>query len=123
MHRGRRLGLPRQARQYGTAALAAAGLADPVRISDNAAMLSAVDALRNQSSSLVGGDTMSSSSAASILIVDDDRGNLMALHELLQGLGQNLVLANSGEEALRCVLKHDFAVVLLDVRMPGIDGF
>jgi signal transduction histidine kinase len=83
-------------------------------------MLSAVDALRNHPA---GGDTMSSSSLASILIVDDDRGNLMALQELLQGLGQNLVLANSGEEALRCVLKHDFAVVLLDVRMPGIDGF
>src|SRR6266481_8640477 len=116
MHRGRGLGLPRQARQYGTAAVAAAGLADPVRTSDNAgfaqgqrphrdqAMLSAVDALRNQTGSPVGGDTMSSSSVASILIVDDDRGNLMALHELLQSLGQNLVLANSGEEALRCVL-------------------
>jgi len=66
---------------------------------------------------------MSSSSVASILIVDDDRGNLMALEELLQGLGQNLVLAHSGEEALRCVLKQDFAVILLDVRMPGVDGF
>jgi signal transduction histidine kinase len=83
-------------------------------------MLSAVDALRSHPA---GGDTMSSSSLASILIVDDDRGNLMALQELLQALGQNLVLANSGEEALRCVLKHDFAVVLLDVRMPGVDGF
>src|SRR6195256_3653243 len=132
MHRGRRLGLPRQAGQHGTAALAAAGLADPVRTSDNAsfaegqrthqdqAMLSAVDALRNHPA---GGDTMSSSSVASILIVDDDRGNLMALQELLQGLGQNLVLAHSGEEALRCVLKQDFAVILLDVRMPGVDGF
>ena len=66
---------------------------------------------------------MSSSSVASILIVDDDRGNLMALQELLQGLGQNLVLAHSGEEALRCVLKQEFAVILLDVRMPGVDGF
>ncbi|TMH88509.1 MAG: response regulator, partial [Betaproteobacteria bacterium] len=66
---------------------------------------------------------MSGSSVASILIVDDDRRNLMALQELLQGLGQNLVLADSGEEALRCVLKQEFAVILLDVRMPGVDGF
>ncbi|HKA39258.1 MAG TPA: response regulator [Burkholderiales bacterium] len=62
-------------------------------------------------------------SVASILIVDDDQGNLKALQEVLQGLGQNLVLANSGEAALRCVLKEDFAVILLDARMPGVDGF
>jgi CRP/FNR family transcriptional regulator, cyclic AMP receptor protein len=69
------------------------------------------------------GETMSSSSFASILVVDDDQRTLMAMRELLQCLGQNLVLANSGEEALRCVLKDDFAVILLDARMPGIDGF
>jgi signal transduction histidine kinase len=62
-------------------------------------------------------------SPASILIVDDDRGNLMALQDVLQGLGQNLVLAKSGHEALRCVLREDFAVILLDARMPGVDGF
>jgi signal transduction histidine kinase len=62
-------------------------------------------------------------SVASILIVDDDQGSLKALQELLQGLGQNLVLANSGEAALRRVLKEEFAVILLDARMPGIDGF
>jgi signal transduction histidine kinase len=73
--------------------------------------------------SLPTGEMMSNSSVASILIVDDDRGTLMALQELLQCLGQNLVLANSGEEALRCVLKEDFAVILLDARMPGVDGF
>src|SRR2546425_7589132 len=135
MPRGRRLGLPRQARQHRTAAVAAAGVADPVRTSDNAsfaggqrphqdqAMLSAVDALRDQTGSPAGEDTMSGSSVASILIVDDDRRNLTALQELLQGLGQNLVLAHSGEEALRCVLKQEFAVILLDVRMPGVDGF
>jgi signal transduction histidine kinase len=60
---------------------------------------------------------------ASVLLVDDDARNLMALRELLQDLGLNLVLANSGEAALRCVLKEDFAVILLDVRMPGLDGF
>ena len=69
------------------------------------------------------GETMSPAAVASILIVDDDPGNLGALRELLQGLGQKLVLADSGEGALRCVLKEDFAVILLDARMPGVDGF
>ena len=64
-----------------------------------------------------------SSSQASILVVDDDPKSLVALRELLQSLGQVVVLANSGEEALRCLLQQDFAVVLLDARMPGIDGF
>lgn len=68
-------------------------------------------------------ELMSAASVASILIVDDDRGSLMALRELLQGLGQRLVLADSGEGALRCVLRDDFAVILLDARMPGVDGF
>src|SRR6266850_5450899 len=68
-------------------------------------------------------DSMSTSSIASVLVVDDDQRTLMAMRELLKCLGQNLVLANSGEEALRCVLKDDFAVILLDARMPGMDGF
>lgn len=58
-----------------------------------------------------------------ILLVDDDARNLMALRELLQDLGPNLVLANSGADALRCALKDDYAVILMDVRMPGLDGF
>lgn len=63
------------------------------------------------------------SSKSSILLVDDDQRNLTALRELLRGLSQHLVLARSGEEALRCALKDDFAVILLDVQMPGLDGF
>lgn len=47
----------------------------------------------------------------------------MALQELLQGPGKSVVLAASGDDALRCVLKQDFAVVLLDARMPGMNGF
>ncbi len=62
-------------------------------------------------------------SQASILIVDDDSRSLLALQELLQSATQKVVLANSGKEALRCVLKEDFAVILLDARMPGVDGF
>src|SRR5438105_4729940 len=58
-----------------------------------------------------------------ILLVDDQRGNLLALEAILGGLGENLVKANSGKEALRQVLAHDFAVILLDVRMPEMDGF
>jgi len=62
-------------------------------------------------------------SLANILLVDDEPKSLYALQELLSTLGENLLTAASGEEALRHALKNDFAVILLDVRMPGIDGF
>jgi len=58
-----------------------------------------------------------------ILIVDDRPENLLALEAILERLGQKLVRAHSGDEALRLLLTHDFAVILLDVQMPGIDGF
>ena len=64
-----------------------------------------------------------STEKAKILLVDDEPKSLFALQELLSTLGQNLMVAQSGEEALRLALKNDFAVILLDVRMPGIDGF
>jgi PAS domain S-box-containing protein len=58
-----------------------------------------------------------------ILLVDDQPKNLLALDAILDSrLGQNLVKANSGEQALKCVLNQDFAVILLDVQMPGMDG-
>src|SRR5690349_25161407 len=60
---------------------------------------------------------------AKILLVDDEPKSLFALQELLSTLGQYLMIAQSGEEALRLALKNDFAVILLDVRMPGMDGF
>ena len=66
---------------------------------------------------------MAAALEATILIVDDEARNLMALRELLQSLGHSLVAAASGEEALRQVLRQDFAVILLDAQMPGIDGF
>jgi signal transduction histidine kinase len=58
-----------------------------------------------------------------ILIVDDQPANLLALEAILDSLGQNLVRATSGEEALRHLLRDDFAVILLDLQMPGLDGF
>ena len=58
-----------------------------------------------------------------ILLVDDRPENLLALEAILEPLGQRLVRAHSGEEALRMLLTHDFAVVLLDVQMPGMSGF
>ena len=57
-----------------------------------------------------------------ILLVDDRRENLQALEAILTDLGENLVFASSGEEALKHVLKTEFAAILLDVRMPGMDG-
>ena len=58
-----------------------------------------------------------------ILLVDDTPENLVSLEAALSGLGEELVLANSGKEALRHLLNHDFAAILLDVRMPEMDGF
>ncbi|MFI0778508.1 two-component system response regulator [Streptomyces sp. NPDC021212] len=60
---------------------------------------------------------------AGILIVDDMEENLIALEAVLGPLDQRLVRAHSGEEALKAMLRQDFAVVLLDVLMPGMDGF
>src|SRR5258706_12891174 len=58
-----------------------------------------------------------------ILLVDDTPENLVSLEAALEALGQELVLANSGLEALRFLLEDDFAAILLDVKMPEMDGF
>src|SRR5215216_384370 len=59
----------------------------------------------------------------SILLVDDRPEKLLALEAVLEDLGQTIVRAYSGREALRHVLSQEFAVILLDVNMPGMDGF
>ena len=58
-----------------------------------------------------------------ILLVDDRPENLLALEAILEPLSQNLIRANSGPEALKRVLEMDFATILLDVQMPGMNGF
>lgn len=61
--------------------------------------------------------------ATNILIVDDLPEKLLVYRSILEDLGENLVTVRSGPEALKQVLKHDFAVILLDVNMPDMDGF
>jgi signal transduction histidine kinase len=70
-----------------------------------------------------GGEPAESTPRANILLVDDQPGNLLALEAILGDLGQNLVSARSGDDALRLLLQEDFAVILLDVQMQGLDGF
>src|SRR4051812_36328344 len=59
---------------------------------------------------------------ARVLVVDDDERNLLAITNVLADLAE-IVVAPSGEEALRQLLRDEFAVILLDVYMPGIDGY
>ena len=66
---------------------------------------------------------MKTSEPVNILVVDDMPEKIMAIEATLGELGQNIVKAYSGREALRCLLKDDFAVILLDVNMPEMDGF
>ena len=58
-----------------------------------------------------------------ILVVDDNPANLLAMEAVLGDLGGKVVRARSGEEALRVLLERDFAVILMDVQMPSMDGF
>ena len=67
--------------------------------------------------------TMLGDDRVSILLVDDRPDKLLALEAILGDLGQNMVRAYSGREALRALLQQDFAVILLDVNMPMMDGF
>jgi signal transduction histidine kinase len=85
-----------------------------------------IDAPRTADAFATAGETVAGGMAgwkADILLVDDEARNLLALKALLEPLGQNLLTAQSGEDALRLVLGHNPAVIVLDVRMPGMDGF
>lgn len=65
----------------------------------------------------------SQSNPLAVLIVDDVEANLVAMSALLENTGAELVLVRSGQEALRQLLRRQFAVMLLDVQMPGMDGY
>jgi signal transduction histidine kinase/DNA-binding response OmpR family regulator len=66
---------------------------------------------------------MSEPDKVNILVVDDMPDKLLALQAILEDLGQNIVVVSSGREALRRLLEMEFAMVLLDVNMPDMDGF
>lgn len=74
-------------------------------------------------STAVSSDSESLNPKASILLVDDREENLDVLEAILRDFDQNVVRARSGQEALRLLFDRDFAVILLDVRMPDMDGF
>src|SRR5271154_1554057 len=66
---------------------------------------------------------MPTADKVNILVVDDLPEKLLVYRSILDELGQNIIAAYSGLEALKQVLQHDFAVILLDVNMPDMDGF
>lgn len=68
-------------------------------------------------------NTTKLNSKVNILLVDDRKDKLLALGAILAPLGQNVIEAHSGKEALRLLLKNEFAVILMDVSMPTMDGF
>ena len=86
------------------------------RVLYSAALIDNPPALKGEVKSLI-------PEQASVLAVDDDVRNLTGLQGLLGDMPVQVVTARSGEEALRCLLKQEFAVILLDARMPGMDGF
>ena len=68
-------------------------------------------------------NAVSATKPVNILLVDDQPGKLLSYEAMLDGLGENLIRASSGNEALQHLLQTDIAVVLLDVCMPDVDGF
>lgn len=79
--------------------------------------------MTDQAASLPQPDRITRDPPADILVVDDNKPNLAAIEVALGDLGRRLVKAESGAEALRQLLDHDFALIILDVQMPGMDGF
>src|SRR5690606_20416113 len=105
--RGRRLRLPRQAGGHRPAAGRAAAMAAPLNH----------DAPPPEVRDQPGG------APVNILLVDDQPVRLLTYRAILEPLGERLVEASSGEEALKRLMEEEFAVILLDVNMPGMNGF
>ena len=76
-----------------------------------------------ESSKVSTSEAKQTTAKANILLVDDREDKRLAMETVLADLGQNVINASSGRDALRCLLHQDFAVILLDVNMPGMDGF
>jgi len=93
-----------------------------MRASERRAVVSQVTPSKASAVKIQAADHLPGVVPASVLLVDDNEANLQALEAILQPLGCNLVRAATGHEALRQILFHDFAVVLLDVLMPDLDG-
>jgi response regulator RpfG family c-di-GMP phosphodiesterase len=68
-------------------------------------------------------DTGRDGNKVNVLVVDDTRESLTALEALLAGLDRQIIKASSGEEALKCLLHEDVGLILLDVKMAGLDGY
>src|SRR6185295_12120043 len=115
MHRSRRLGLPVEAGGNRADDRNAPGVAPSLSPGPNPRSIAESMARTPKSEEFP-------KDRATILLVDDRTDKHVVYRSILEELGQNLVTANSGEEALREVLKSDFAVILLDVNMPGMDG-
>lgn len=99
---------------------AGAAAATPFQLADAGVLAIGVE---SASASPVFGSSETASYGRDILVVDDNPSNLVAMEVALAPLGRRLVLAHSGTEALSCLLRGDFALVVLDVQMPGMDGF
>ena len=114
MHGGGRVGLPVEARRHRADDRRAAGMAGPTDRSAVAGASSAGAACARR---------VGRRGAANILVVDDRPDKHVVYKAILEELDRTSSTSNSGEEALKQVLERDFAVILLDVNMPGIDGF
>src|SRR5678816_1687438 len=106
---GGRLRLPRQARGHRPVAGDAAAMAAP---------LTTDDGVQAPMATLANGHA-----PVNVLLVDDQPGRLLTYRAILEPLGERLVDASSGTEALKRLMEEEFALILLDVNMPGMDGF
>jgi CheY-like chemotaxis protein len=79
--------------------------------------------IHSHSDGLLSNSALPAQEKVDILIVDEQDGKLVTYEAILAELGENLIKAHGPNEALRCLLTTDIAVVLLDVNMPGVDGF